>query len=111
MVIALFTKGNQKISWGVPWKTMVRFSKPWETHNMPWELRDAMGITLVAMGNPINPWGIPYGVFQQAMGYPQYAMGIMGRHGDYACRQGKSDKFMVYKMGNMVYYSKPWDAG
>jgi hypothetical protein len=57
MVIALFTKGNQKIPWGVPWKTMVRFSKPWETHNMPWELWDAMGITLVAMGNPINPWG------------------------------------------------------
>jgi hypothetical protein len=88
MVIALFTKGNQKIPWGIPWKTMVRFSKPWDTHNMPWELWDAMGITLVAMGNPINPWGIPWktihGVLQQAMGYPQYAMGIiwdaMGLH-------------------------------
>jgi hypothetical protein len=60
MGIALGTKGNQKIPWGIPWKTMVRFSKSWDTHNMPWELWDAMGITIVAMGNPINPWGIKW---------------------------------------------------
>jgi hypothetical protein len=29
-------------------------------HYMPWESWDAMAITLVTMGNPINPWGIPW---------------------------------------------------
>jgi hypothetical protein len=46
--------------YGIPWKTMVRCSKPWDTHNMPWESWDAMGITLVVRGNEINPWGIPW---------------------------------------------------
>jgi hypothetical protein len=85
MVIALFTKGNQKIPWGIPWKTMVRFSKPWDTHNMPWELWDAMGITLVAMGNPINPWGIPWETVwcvTASHGIPTICHGNhMGRHG------------------------------
>jgi hypothetical protein len=60
MVIALFTRGKQKIPWGIPWKAMVRFSKPWDTHNTPWELWDAIGITLVTMRNPINPLGISW---------------------------------------------------
>jgi hypothetical protein len=83
---------------------MVCYSKPWDTHNMPWESWDAMGIALVAKGNPINSMGCPmenHGALQQAIGNPQYAMGIMGRHGDYACRHGKCDKSMVYQMGNM----------
>jgi hypothetical protein len=111
MVIALFTKGNHKISWGIPWKTMGHPSNamdvmglhggfPWcpikchGHHGTSWGLPlapreiikfhgvshgalqqvmgnpqpqyameiiwDAMGITIVAMGNPINPWGVKW---------------------------------------------------
>jgi hypothetical protein len=60
MGISIGTQGDQKISWvshGKPWCASASHGNPQYAMGIIW---DAMGITIVAMGNPINPWGIKW---------------------------------------------------
>jgi hypothetical protein len=124
MVIALFTKGNHKISWGIPWKTMGHPSNamdvmglhgdfPWcpikchGHHGTSWGFplapREIIKFHGVSHGKPWDTHQMPWtswGFMGISLGVPSNAMDTMGLHGDFHWHQGKSENFMGYPMEN-----------
>jgi hypothetical protein len=73
------------------------------SHGKSW---DSHGDCPFHQGKSENSMGCPmenHGALQQAMGNPQYAMGIMGRHGDYTCRHA-----WEFRLIHGVSHGKPY---